>query len=187
MIESRRFSASIAAVALGPFAPLNASAGQTGKPSRTVPRAAVQRGAHQLPEKRLFAGAISLALVVFSVSAAAQTSGAVRGGPAEPVYSAVSPIGESTVEMISMTPRLNTLAGTTVCMVSNRAFKADTALPAIGEQLKQIYPDIRIVSHTQMPVAPLPSAPDNPQQGAENLRLALKQNGCGVLVTGNGG
>ena len=117
---------------------------------------------------------ISLALVVFSVSAAAQQSVAVQGGSAEPVYSVVSPIGESTVTMISMTPRLNTLAGKTVCMVSNRAFKADIALPAIAEQLKQIYPDIKIVPHTEMPFAPLPSTPDHPQKDAENLRVALK-------------
>lgn len=187
MMDCRQFLASIAAVALGPSAPLNAITLRTGKPSRTAPGGAVHSGAHQLLEKRLFAGVISLALVVFSLSAAAQPSGALRGGPAEPVYSVVSPIGESTVKMISMTSRLNTLAGTTVCMVSNRSFKADTALPAIAEQLKQIYPDIRIVSHAQMPVAPLPSTPDNPQQGAENLRLALKQQGCSALVTGNGG
>ncbi|MFZ2156502.1 MAG: hypothetical protein WAV72_10330, partial [Bradyrhizobium sp.] len=130
-----------------------------------------------------FTEVISLALVVFSVSAAAQTSGAVRGGSAEPVYSVVSPIGESTVKMISMTPRLNTLAGKTVCMVSNRAFKADIALPAIGEQLKQVYPDIRIVSHTQMPIAPLPSTPDNPQQDVENLRRAVKQYSCSAVVS----
>jgi len=128
-----------------------------------------------------------LALVVFSVSAAAQTSGAVRAGSAEPVYSVLSPIGESTVKMISMTPRPNTLAGKTVCMVSNRAFKADITLPAIGEQLKRIYPDIRVVSHTQMPIAPLPSTPDNPQQDAEKLRLAVKREGCSVVVTGDGG
>lgn len=128
-----------------------------------------------------------LALVVFSVSAAAQTSGAVRAGSVEPVYSVLSPIGESTVKMISMTPRPNTLAGKTVCMVSNRAFKADITLPAIGEQLKRIYPDIRVVSHTQMPIAPLPSTPDNPQQDAEKLRLAVKREGCSVVVTGDGG
>jgi len=188
MIERLQFSASITAVALGSFAPSNAIAVQTGKPSRTALGAAVHRGAHQLLEKPLlFAEMIALALVVFSVSAAAQTSGVARGGSAEPVYSAVSPIGESTVKMISMTPRLNNLAGTTVCMVSNRAFKADIALPAIEEQLKQMYPNIRTVSHTQMPVAPLPSTPDNPQKGAENLQIALKQNGCSALVAGNGG
>src|SRR4051794_16072733 len=79
-----------------------------------------------------FAEVISLALV-FSVSGAAQTSAVGQGGPAEPAYSVVSPIGESAVKMISMVPRLNTLAGATVCMVSNRSFKADIALPAIAE------------------------------------------------------
>ena len=133
------------------------------------------------------AGVLSLVLVVCSVSAAAQQSVAVQGGSAEPVYSVVSPIGESTVTMISMVPRRNTLAGQTACMVWNRAFKADVILPAIGEQLKQLYPDIRVVSHTEMPVAPLPSTPDHPNKDAENLRAALKAQGCSVLVTGNGG
>lgn len=146
-----------------------------------------QSSAESWVRKLCFAEVLSLALVIISVSAAAQTSGAVRNASAEPVYSVVSPVGESTVKLISMTPRLNTLAGRTVCMVSNRSFKADIVLPAIGEQLKRIYPDIRIVSHTQLPIAPLPSTPANPQQDAENLRLALKQRGCSVVVTGDGG
>ena len=133
------------------------------------------------------AGVISLVLVGLSLSAAAQKSLAVQGGSAKPVYSVVSPIGESTVKMISMVPRRNTLAGKTVCMVWNRAFKADVTLPALGDQLKQLYPDIRVVSHTEMPVAPMPSTPDNPNKDAENLRAALREQGCSVLVTGNGG
>jgi hypothetical protein len=140
------------------------------------------------PMTRLIpAEVISLALAVFSVAGAAQTSGAVRSGTAEPVYSVLSPLGESTVKMIEMTPRPKTLAGKTVCMVSNRAFKADIALPAIAEQLKKAWPDIRVVSHTQMPMAPLPSTPDNPQQDAEKLKLAMSQQGCSVVVTGDGG
>ena len=121
------------------------------------------------------ADVLSLVLVVCSVSAAAQQSVAVQGGSAEPVYSVVSPIGESTVTMISMTPRLNTLAGKTVCMAWNRVFKADITLPTIGEQLKQIYPNIKIVPYTEMPAAPLPSPPDHPPKDAEELRAALRK------------
>ena len=128
-----------------------------------------------------------ISLVLFSVSAAAQKSVAVQGGSAEPVYSVVSPIGESTVKMISMVPRRNTLAGQTACIVWNRAFKADITLPAIAEQLKQIYPDIKIVPYTKMPDAPMPSTSDNRSKDAENLRAALKEQACSVLVTGNGG
>jgi hypothetical protein len=129
---------------------------------------------------------LSLTLAVFSGSAAAQTS-AAPGGSDEPVYSVISPIGESTVKMISMTPRPTTLASKTVCMVSNRSFKADIVLPAIADQLKQRYPDIKIVSHREMPIAPLPTTPDNPQQDAETLRAAMKAKGCNVVVTGDGG
>ena len=128
-----------------------------------------------------------LSVFVCSISAVAQTSGVAPGDSAEPVYSVVSPIGETTVKMISMTPRPNNLAGKTVCMVSNHSFKADIVLPAIADQLKQRYPDIRIISHREMPIAPSPSTPDNPQQDAETLRSALKAKGCSVVVTGDGG
>ena len=133
------------------------------------------------------AGVIALVLAVLTVSAAAQKSVPVQGASPEPVYSVVSPIGESTVKTISMVPRPNTLAGKTVCLVWNRAFKADVTLPVIGERLKQLHPDIRVVSHTEMPVAPMPSTPDNPNKDAESLRAALTKQGCSALVTGNGG
>ena len=128
---------------------------------------------------------VALVLGVFTVSAAAEK--ADQRGSAEPVYRVVSPLGETTVKMISMTPRLNSLAGKTVCMVWNGAFKSDITLPAIGEQLKQIYPDIKIVSYKDMPNAPLPSTPDNPQKDVERLQAALKEKGCSVLVAGDGG
>ena len=137
--------------------------------------------------KLCFVELISVALLLFSASASAQTSNGAPGRSTEPVYSVVSPIGESTVKLISMTPRPNTLAGKTACMVSNRSFKADIVLPAIADQLKQRYPDIKIVSHREMPMAPLPTTPDNPQQHAETLRAALKAKGCSVVVTGDGG
>lgn len=130
---------------------------------------------------------LSAALVIFCAPLAALNAGSVQNAPAEPVYSVVSPVGESTVKMIAMAPRLNTLGGQTVCMVSNVSFKADIVLPVIGDQLKQIYPNVRIVPHTQMPVAPSLSTPDAPQKDAENLRGALKAKGCSVVVAGNGG
>src|SRR5687768_7670679 len=51
----------------------------------------------------------------------------------EPVYSVVSPLGDSTVQKSAMAPRLNTLDGKTVAMVWNHSFKADITFPAIEE------------------------------------------------------
>ena len=132
-----------------------------------------------------FAEVISLVLAVVSVSAAAEK--ADPRGSAEPVFRVVSPIGETTVKMISMVPRLNSLAGQTVCMVWNEHFKADIVLPAIGEHLKQMYPGIKIVSYNEFPAAPLPTTPDDPTKDVVALRAALKEKGCSVLVAGNGG
>src|SRR4051812_12247106 len=72
---------------------------------------------------------------------------------AEPAYSVVSPLGEDTVKMIEMAPRLDSLANKTVCMVSNNDFKANITLPAIEKALKEKYPGIKVVPYTEFPTA----------------------------------
>ena len=88
-----------------------------------------------------------VAVILFAAGSPQDT--AASEPSAEPVYKVVSPIGESTVKMTTMAPRLDTLAGKTVCMVWNNAFKADVTLPAIGEALKKQYPGVKIVPYTR--------------------------------------
>ncbi|MBN1848331.1 MAG: hypothetical protein JW932_07075 [Deltaproteobacteria bacterium] len=107
--------------------------------------------------------------------------------PAEPAYRVVSPIGESIVEMTTMAPRLDTLAGKTVCMVWNNAFKADVTLPAIGEALKNQYPSLKIVPYTDMPDAFLPEHHGAPGKESEVLQAVFKEKGCNAVISGNGG
>ncbi len=107
--------------------------------------------------------------------------------PAEPVYEVVSPLGERVVEAGAMAPRLETLNGKTICMVWNHAFKADVTLPAIAEELKKRFPDIKIVPYYSMPLAPLPELPGSPTKESENLRAALKAMGADAVIVGNGG
>jgi hypothetical protein len=122
------------------------------------------------------------------IAAALVAAGApIHGGAAEPVFAVVSPLGESTVEMGAMAPRLDTLDGKTVCLVWNYAFKADVTLPAIGEALKQLYPNLTIIPHHAMPLAPLPDTPGTSGAESEALKAALLANGCDALVVGNGG
>ena len=105
----------------------------------------------------------------------------------EPVYKVVSPIGESTVKRAAMAPRLDTLAGKTVCMVWNSAFKSDVTLPAIGETLKKQYPGVKIVPYTDMPNAFLPEPPGTPRKQSEALQALYKEKGCDAVISGNGG
>ncbi len=106
---------------------------------------------------------------------------------AEPVYAVVSPIGESTVNLNSMASRLDTLAGKTVCMVWNNAFKADVTLPVIGETLKKQYPGVKIVPYSNMPNAFLPEPPGTPRKQSEALQALYKEKGCNAVISGNGG
>jgi len=89
---------------------------------------------------------------------------------AEPVYSVVSPLGDPTAEIITMAPRLDTLAGKTVGMVWNHAFKANITLPAIEESLKKKYPNIKIVSYTEIDAAIRAAGPEDAAAEAEAPR-----------------
>lgn len=126
-----------------------------------------------------------VAVVFFAAGSARDT--AASEPSAEPVYEVLSPVGESTVRTTTMAPRLDTLAGKTVCLVSNHSFKADVTLPAIGEALKKQFPGIKIVPHQAMPVAPLPEPAGVPRQESEALQAAFKAKGCDAVIAGNGG
>ena len=89
--------------------------------------------------------------------------------------------------MITMAPRLDTLAGKTVCMVWNHSFKSDITLPAIGESLKKKYPDIRIVPYTEIDAAIRAAGPGDVAAEASALQAVLKQKGCNAVISGNGG
>lgn len=116
-----------------------------------------------------------------------QAEGASKSS-AEPVYRVVSPLGDPAVKMIAMAPRLNTLNGKTVCLVWNKAFKADITLPVIGKSLKDKYPDIKIIPHTEIDAAIQAVSRENPSADeAAILRAVLKENGCDALISGNGG
>ena len=126
-----------------------------------------------------------VAVILFASCLPVDTSAAEAS--AEPTYNVVSPIGESTVKMVTMAPRPNTLAGKTVCMVWNHAFKADVTLPEIAEALRKQYPGIKIVPYSEMPIAPLPETPGSPRKESEALLAAFKEKGCSAVITGNGG
>lgn len=126
--------------------------------------------------------------IVLILFAAGSPQDAAASAPfAEPVYNVVSPIGESTVKMTAMAPRLDTLAGKTVCMVWNSAFKSDVTLPVIGETLKKQYPGVKIVPYTDMPNAFLPEPPGTPRKQSEALQALYKEKGCDAVISGNGG
>ena len=126
-----------------------------------------------------------IVVILFSLGSSQHT--AASEPSVEPVYKVVSPIGESTVKMTAMAPRLDTPAGKTVCMVWNSAFKSDVTLPVIGETLKKQYQGVKIVPYTDMPDAFLPELPGAPRKQSKTLQALYKEKGCDAVISGNGG
>ena len=100
--------------------------------------------------------------------------------PADPVYSVISPLGETTVKMIEMVPRLETLSNKTVCLVSNSSFKVNITMPAIAKGLQEKYPGVKVVPYSEMPTAYSGS-------NWEAMPAQFKQKGCDAVISGNGG
>ena len=98
----------------------------------------------------------------------------------EPVYSVISPLGENTVKMIEMVPRLDTLSNKTVCLVSNSSFKVNITMPAVAKGLQEKYPGVKVVPYTEMPTAYSGS-------NWEAMPGQFKQKGCDAVISGNGG
>jgi hypothetical protein len=98
----------------------------------------------------------------------------------DPVYSVISPLGETTVKMIQMAPRLDTLAGKTVCMVSNSAFKVNITMPAIAKALQEKHPGVKVIPYTEMATAYSGS-------NWEAMPGQFKAKGCDAVISGNGG
>ncbi len=88
-------------------------------------------------------------LITLVIGGSKTNPAAVPKNSVEAVYSVVSPLGDSPLKMITMVPRLSTLAAKTVCMVWNHAFKADITFPAIEESLKNQYTDIKIIPYME--------------------------------------
>lgn len=104
-------------------------------------------------------------------------------GAAEPVFAVVSPVGEDTVRMITMAPRLDTLANKTVCMIGNDAFKINVTMPAIAEALRAQHAGLTIVPYTELPEA----EPGAPQVLPKSIHDDFKTKGCDAVISGNGG
>ncbi|MDQ3815410.1 MAG: hypothetical protein M3347_15945 [Armatimonadota bacterium] len=107
--------------------------------------------------------------------------------PVEPVYSVVSPLGNSTVKKSAMAPRLNTLEGKTVGMVWNHSFRADITFPAMEASLKQQYPGIKIIPYTEFDAAIRAAGDRISSPQAKTIQTMLKKKYCDAVISGNGG
>ena len=106
---------------------------------------------------------------------------------ASPAYRVVRPTGDVVHPMIAQAPRLDTLAGKTICMVSNGGFKAAVTMPVIEDLIRQNYSNVKLVSPADMPRPQKPPAVGAKDRATEAMIAALKEKGCQAVISGNGG
>jgi hypothetical protein len=77
-------------------------------------------------------------------------------------------------------PRLDTLAGKTICELSNNGWQAHRTFPLVRELLKRQFPTVKIIPFTEFP-----SGTDEIQ--TKKTIEALKKIKCDAVITGNAG
>ena len=100
----------------------------------------------------------------------------------------VSPLGEVHVKtMVPLSPRLDTLEGKTVCEIWNGGFMGEVVFPIIEEKLRKRYPGVKIIPYSRFPLVSIGSFhPGTEAETLEAVRVALVENGCDAVITGNG-
>ena len=98
----------------------------------------------------------------------------------------VSPAGIAAVKQSSISPRIDTLEGRTVCEIWNGVFKGDVTFPAIRDALQTRYPGIRIIPYTEFPHAPGSDHPARQRELAVEIAALARDKGCDAVISGNG-
>lgn len=104
-----------------------------------------------------------------------------------PVYRVVRPTGHVVHPMITQAPRLDTLDGKTICLVSNQGFKSHVTMPVIEDLLRGNFPNSKLILPADMPRAQKPPAVGAKDQATEAMTAALKEKDCQAVISGNGG
>lgn len=110
-------------------------------------------------------------------SAAAAEAAPVAAGPV--TLEVYDPSGAIEVTQVHA-PRLDTLAGKTICEFSNGSWQATRTFPLIRELLQNQFPDATIVPYSEFPTGIGPIDTDEAAQ-------MLLDRGCQAAIVGNAG
>lgn len=101
-------------------------------------------------------------------------------------FAVVSPIGQGTVPMIEMAPRLTSLDGKTIAIVGG-SFMARTTHPEIKRLINQHYPTARVILLDEIGSAGVYPAPGVTRRSKDEFQERLRQMGVNAVISGNCG
>ena len=118
------------------------------------------------------------------VNALANTSPSVKDEKAG--FAVVSPIGRSSVELIQMAPRLETLDGKTIAVVGV-SFMTNVTHPEIKRLILKNYPSAKVILLDEIGIAGPYPAPGVKRKAKEEFQTKLQELGVDAVISGNGG
>ena len=86
--------------------------------------------------------------------------------------------GNTQTESYSYAPRLDTLDGKTIGLLSNDEWQAFRILPEIQRQLQELYPSATFVTHTELPIGLV-------NVGKSETAQTIAQKGCQAVIIAN--
>jgi hypothetical protein len=97
-------------------------------------------------------------------------------------------LGRPAVEPTPPATRLDTLEGKTICEIYNGGFNGEISFPIIEQMLKERYPGLKIVPHSEFPLTTINAFwPERKIETLQAVRSAIIKYGCDAVITGNGG
>jgi hypothetical protein len=103
-----------------------------------------------------------------------------EGGAATPeILEVYDPTGVMEISQIHA-PRLDSLAGKTICELSDDTWQAHRVLPEIRKLLREKYPSAKFIPYTEFPMG-------NTGIDSEKAADLLVKKGCQAVIIGNAG
>ncbi len=131
---------------------------------------------------------VGISILSFSTTAAQSIcdQGCGITSETEQSYQVVSPIGNQTVEMITMAPRLKSLEGKTIALVGG-SFMASVTHMELKRLIMSHYPSAKVYLLDEIGSAGVYPAPGVRRKSVEEFQQRLKDYGVDAVVSGNGG
>lgn len=128
-------------------------------------------------------------VLLFTLTLHAQTcdpGGSCGGDEVVGTYDVLSPVGQSSVEMIEMAPRLGSLDGKTIALVGG-SFMASVTHVELKKIIQENYPTATVYLLSEIGSAGLFPGPRVHKPQVERFQQRLLEYGVDVVISGNGG
>lgn len=133
---------------------------------------------------------LTLSLVFMGLMAFAQascdTTGSCSGDESIGTYEVLSPVGQSSVDMIELAPRLESLEGKTIALVGG-SFMASVTHYELKRLIQENYPTATVYVLTEIGSAGLFPGPRVRKPKVEQFQQKLIEYGVDAVISGNGG